>query len=59
MELLGDMGLVECQVTSDMWNLVLVRLEIVLLSVHDRCTVCAKRTIGSEFLLDAPDGTTR
>ena len=59
MELLGDMCLVECQVTSDMWNLVLVRLEIVLLSVHDRCTVCAKRTIGPEIILDAPDGTPR
>ena len=59
MELLGDMGLMECQVTWDMWNLVLVRLETVLLSVHDRCTVCAKRTIGPEILLDAPDGTPR
>ena len=59
MELLRDMGLVECQVTWDMWNLVLVRLETVLVSVHDRCTVCAKRTIGSEILLDAPDGTPR
>jgi len=59
MELLGDMCLVECQVTSAMWNLVLVRLETVLLSVHDRCTVCAKRTIGPEILLDAPDGTPR
>ena len=25
----------------------------------DRCTVCAKRTIGSETVLDAPDGTPR
>jgi len=25
----------------------------------DRCTVCAKRTIGSEIVLDAPDGTPR
>jgi hypothetical protein len=25
--------------------------------VYDRCTVCAKRTIGSENVLDAPDGT--
>jgi hypothetical protein len=24
--------------------------------VHDRCTVCAIRTIGSEIILDAPDG---
>ena len=59
MELLGDMGLVESQVTWDMWNLILVHLETVLVSVHDRCTVCAKRTIGSEILLDAPNGTTR
>ena len=25
----------------------------------DRCTVCAKRTIGSEIILDALDGTPR
>ena len=25
----------------------------------DKCTVCAKRTIGSEIVLDAPDGTLR
>jgi len=25
----------------------------------DRCTVCAKRTVGSEIVLDAPDGTSR
>ena len=35
-----------------MWNLVSVRLETVLLSVQDRCTVWAKRTIGSEIILD-------
>jgi hypothetical protein len=29
----------------------------VFVSVDDRCTVCAKRTIGSEIILDAPDGT--
>ena len=23
----------------------------------DRCTVCAERTIGSEIILDVPDGT--
>jgi hypothetical protein len=34
-----------------MWNLALVRLEIVLVSVQDRCTVCAKRTIDSESFL--------
>jgi hypothetical protein len=31
-------------------NLVLFRLETVLGSVHDCCTVCAKRTIGSEIM---------
>ena len=31
-----------------MWNVDSVRLEAVLVSVQDRCTVCAKRTIGSE-----------
>ena len=31
-----------------MWNLVLVYSETVLVSVQDRCTVCAKRTIDSE-----------
>ena len=25
----------------------------------DRCTVCAKRTMGSLIVLDAPDGTPR
>ena len=31
-----------------MWNLVSVRLETVLVSVKDRCTVYAKHTIGLE-----------
>ena len=39
-----------------MWNFVLVHLETVLVSVQDRCTVCAKRTIGVEIILDAADG---
>ena len=38
-----------------MLNLVLIRLETVLMSVQDRCTVCAKHTIGSEIVLDALD----
>ena len=42
-----------------MWNLVSIRLEIVLVLVQDRCTVCAKCTIGLEIVLDAPDGTPR
>ena len=43
MELLGEWV---------MWNLVSIHLEIVLVLVQDRCTVCAKRTIGSEIVLD-------
>jgi hypothetical protein len=42
-----------------MWNLILVCLEIVLVSVQDRCTLCAKHTIGSQIVLDTPDGTPR
>ena len=37
-----------------MSNHISVRLEIVLVSVQDRCMVCAKHTIGSETVLDAP-----
>ena len=33
--------------------------EIVLILTQDWCTVCAERTIGSEIILDAPDGTPR
>ena len=40
-------------------KLVLVCLETVLIWTQDRCTVCAERTIGSEIILDAPDGTPR
>ena len=46
----GDVGLVESRS---------VRLELGLLLVQDRRTVCAKRTIGSDIVLDAPDGTPR
>ena len=38
MELLGDVGHVESR---------LVRLEMEFVLVQGRCTVCAKRTIGS------------
>ena len=37
------------------WTLVSVRLELVLVLVQDRCTVCSKQ--GSEIILTAPDGT--
>ena len=39
------------------WNFVSIRLEILFISVQDRCTVFAKRTIGSEIILDAPNET--
>ena len=45
MELLVDVGHVESRS---------VRLEIVLVLVQDRCTVCAKRTIGSETFWTKP-----
>ena len=35
------------------------RLEIVLILTQDRSTVCVVRTVGSEIILDAPDGTPR
>ena len=35
-----------------MLNLISVRLETVLVSEQDRCTVCDKCTIGSEIVLD-------
>jgi hypothetical protein len=46
-------------VTWVMWNLILVNLEIVLGSVQDRCMVCAKHTVGSEIILNAPNSTPR
>ena len=36
------------------WKLVLVCLEIVLILMQDRCTVCAERTIGSESFCKHP-----
>ena len=50
MVILGDVGQVESR---------LVHLEMVLVLVQDGCTVCAKRTIGSDIVLDAPDGNPR
>jgi hypothetical protein len=47
MVLLSDVGLVELRS---------VHLEIVLILKQDRCTVCTKRTIGSQIVWDAPDG---
>jgi hypothetical protein len=42
-----------------MWNPGSVCLERVLVSMQDRCTVCAEHTISSEIILDAPGGTAR
>jgi hypothetical protein len=39
--------------------LVLVCLDIELILTQDSCTVCAERNIGSEIVLDAPDGPPR
>jgi hypothetical protein len=42
-----------------MWNLVLVHLETMLVSMQYRCTVFAEHTIGSEIILDEPNDTPR
>jgi hypothetical protein len=39
------------------WKLVCLRLEIVLASTQDWCSVCAERTIASEIILGATNGT--
>ena len=46
-------------VTMLNWMLVSVCLEIVLILMQDRFVVCAKCNIGSEIILNAPDGTPR
>ena len=50
MELLGDVGHVESRS---------VHLEMLLVSMYDRCSICTKHTIGSDIILDATDGTPR
>jgi hypothetical protein len=72
MDLLGDIGHVESRFNpfggtvrvSARWVHGLRQvvtcffyLEIVLILTQDRCTVCAVRNIGSEIILDAPDGS--
>ena len=39
--------------------LVSVYLEIAVILTQDGSMVCAERSIGSEIILDAPDGTPR
>ena len=41
------------------WKLVSARLETELILTQDRCTVCVEHIIGSEIILDVPDGTPR
>jgi hypothetical protein len=38
-----------------MQNPILVHSEMVLVSEQDRCMICAKRNLGSEIILDAPE----
>ena len=59
--LINHFGRTRCNsyVTWVMWNHTSFTLEIVLGSVQDRCTVCAKHTIGSEIIFDAPSGIPR
>ena len=47
------------EVTWVMSNLVSICLETVLVSVQDRCTICAKRSVGLGIVLDTPNGTPR
>jgi hypothetical protein len=42
-----------------MWNLILVHLETVLVSVQYRSMVCTEHTMGIEIVLDELDGTPR
>jgi hypothetical protein len=41
------------------WMLISIHLETVLISMHDSCMVRIVRTIGSEIIIGAPDGTSR
>ena len=50
MEPLGDEAQVEARFGLS---------DIVLILTQDRCMVCVRHTIGSEIVLDAPDGTPR
>ena len=50
MELLGDVGPVESRFDPFGDSVILI---------INRCTVCTEHTIGSEIILDTPDGTSR
>jgi hypothetical protein len=49
----------DSKVTRLKWNLNSVRLEIVLLLMQDWWSVCVECVVGSEIVLEAPDGTPR
>ena len=44
----------EAQLEAHFWH-----LEMMLILTQDGCTVGAEHTIGSEIVLDTPDGTPR
>jgi hypothetical protein len=41
------------------WKLVSLYLELVLVLMQDRCTVCVEHTIGLEIVFGTLDGTSR
>ena len=41
------------------WKVVSVLSDIVLILMQNRSTICVEHAIGSEIVLDAPDGTPR
>ena len=47
---LGDVAQVEARFALS---------DIELMLTQDRCKVCVERTVGSEIILDSPDGTPR
>ena len=47
------------KVAWEMWKLVSVLFEVVLISTQDRCTICVERAIVSEVILGAPERTPR
>jgi RNAse (barnase) inhibitor barstar len=57
-ELLGDEAQVDAHF-DHFGDIVSVPLELVLVLVQDRCTVCTRCTIGLVIILDEHDGTIR
>jgi hypothetical protein len=64
MVLLGDVAQLEARFQLLMGDKAQIEAHFspfraVIVSVQDRCTVCAKCSIASEIILDTPDGTPR